>query len=146
MRRVSLLAGVCAGGLLLAPAADAATWRGKTSQDRSVTVRTGADGLVSHVLIRYEAGCSDGKGFRSRLTFAPPLDVSSTTAFEDGGVVRWRFTKTGERARGRTAIAGGLRSSGRWTGTFRLRVKIRKGGRVIATCRTGQIGWRASPE
>jgi hypothetical protein len=144
MRR-ALLVGVCAGGLLLAPAAEAATWRGTTSQGRSVTVRTGADGLVRHVLIRYAARCDDGMGFRSRLTFRPPLDASSTSAFEDGGVVMWRFTKTGERARGRASIGGGLRSSGRWTGNFRLRVKIRKGGRVIATCRTGRVGWRASP-
>ena len=145
MRRVSLLVGACAGGLLLAPAAEAATWRGKTNQGRSVTVRTGADGLVDHVLIRYEAGCSDGKGFRSRLTFRPPLDESSAAAFADGGVVMWRFTRTGERARGRASIGGGLRSSGRWTGNFRLRVKIRKGERVVAACRTGRVGWRASP-
>jgi hypothetical protein len=143
--RAKLIVGVCATGLLLAPAAEAATWRGKTNQGRSVTVRTGADGLVSYVLIRYRAGCSDGMGFRSRIEFLPPLDASSTDAFQDGGVVTWRFTKTGERARGRTSVSGGLRSSGRWTGQFRLRVKIRKGGRVIATCRTGRIGWRASP-
>jgi hypothetical protein len=144
--RAELIVAACATGLLLAPAAEAATWRGKTSQGRSVTVRTGADGLVNHVLIRYRAGCSDGMGFRSRIEFRPPLDVSSTTEFRDAGVVTWRFTKTRERARGRTAIAGGLRSSGRWTGRFRLRAKIRKGGRVIATCRTGRVRWRARPD
>jgi choline dehydrogenase-like flavoprotein len=143
--RGRLIVAACAAGLLIAPAAEAATWRGKTKQGRTVTVRTGADGLVSHVMFRYNAGCTDGKGFRHRIEFAPPLDASATNAFQDGGVVTWRFTKTRERARGRVSIEGGLRSSGRWTGNFRLRVKIRRGGRVVATCRSGRVGWKASP-
>jgi hypothetical protein len=145
--RARLIAGACAAatGLLLAPVADAATWRGKTRQGRLAEVTTGADGLVTKVRIKYRAGCSDGKGYRSGVVFLPPLDASTTTAFQDGGVIKWTFKKSGERARGRASVDGGLRSSGRWTGNFRLRVKIRKDGRVVATCRTGRIGWKASP-
>ena len=143
--RGSTIVGAVAAALLLAPVAEAATWSGKTNQGRTVTIRTGADGLVTNVLFRYEAGCTDGAGFRHRIRFAPPLDASATNAFQDGGAVTWRFLKTGERARGTVSIDGGLRSSGRWTGNFRLRVKIRKAGRVIATCRSGRVGWKASP-
>jgi hypothetical protein len=142
----NLVPAIVGAALLAGPAvAEAATWRGKTTQGRSVSVRTGADGLVNRVLIRYEAGCTDGKGFRHRILFLPPLDASATNAFQDAGAVTWRFTKTGERARGRVSIDGGLRSSGRWTGNFRLRAKISKNGRVIATCRSGRVGWKASP-
>jgi hypothetical protein len=143
--RTRIVVGVCAAGLVLAPAADAAVWRGKTRQGRPAAVITGADGLVTRAKIKYRARCNDGKGFRAGVVFLPPLDASATTSFQDEGVIKWTFKKAGERAKGRTSISGGLRSSGRWTGNFSLRVKIRKNGRVIATCRTGRIGWKASP-
>jgi hypothetical protein len=142
--RVGAAACTAAATLLLVPAADAATWRGKTEQGRSVVVVTGADGLVSKVRIRYRARCTDDKGYKAGVAFLPPLDESTPTAFADGGVIKWRI-KGGERAKGRTAIQGGLRSSGRWTGRFRIRVRITKNGRYVATCRSGLIGWRASP-
>jgi hypothetical protein len=135
----------CAAGLLLAPAADAAVWKGKTRQGRMAAVVTGDDGVVNRVTIKYRARCSDGKGYRSGVVFLPPLDSATTTSFEDAGVIKWTFKASGERARGRTSVSGGLRSSGRWTGNFRLRVKIFKDGRRIATCRTGRVGWKASP-
>ena len=132
--------------LLALPAvAEAALWRGKTKQGQPVSVRTGADGVVNRVRIGFVASCSDGKGFERGIRFLPPLDAASTNAVQDEGVIKWTFTKSRERAKGRTSVDGGLRTSGRWTGNFRLRVKIRKNGRVIATCRTGRVGWRASP-
>ena len=51
----------------------------------------------------------------------------------------------GERARGRVSVDGGLRRSGRWTGNFRIRVRVTRNGRFVANCRSGRIGWRASP-
>jgi hypothetical protein len=78
------------------------------------------------------------------VRFLPPFDLATTTAVRDGGRIAWRI-KGGERARGRTSVEGGLRGSGRWTGNFRLRVRITKNGRFVASCRTGRIGWKASP-
>jgi hypothetical protein len=145
MRR-KLIAGACAAAtaLMLAPVADAATWRGKTRQGRLAEVLTGADGVVVRVRIKYRVTCSDNKGFRAGVVFAPPLDHATTTEVRDAGPIKWRF-KSGERARGRTSVTGGLRRSGRWTGNFRLRVRITRNGRFVATCRTGRIGWKASP-
>jgi hypothetical protein len=132
--------------LLALPAvAEAALWRGKTRQGQPVSVRTGADGVVNRVRIGFVARCDDGKGFERGVRFLPPLDATSTNAVQDEGVIKWTFTKSRERAKGRTSVDGGLRTSGRWTGNFRLRVKIRRNGRVIATCRTGRVGWKASP-
>jgi hypothetical protein len=131
--------------VLIAPTvAEAATWRGKTRQGRLAEVTTGADGVVASVRIKYRVVCSDGKGFRAGVRFLPPFDVGTTTAVRDAGTLTWRI-KGGERARGRTSVEGGLRRSGRWTGSFRLRVRITKNGRYVATCRTGRIGWKASP-
>lgn len=140
-------AGACAAlaALLLVPtAADAAKWRGKTRQGRLAQVVTGADGLVTKVRIRYRARCGDDKMLNSGVKFLAPLDTSSATAFKDGG--RFDFNlPNGERARARTSVAGGLRTSGRWTGNFRIRVRITRKGRFVTNCRSGLVGWRASP-
>ena len=142
--RARVIVGACAAGLLAAPVADAATWRGKTRQGREAVVRTGADGVVNRVKIKYRARCNDGKRLRSGVVFLPPIDVASTTAFEDRGAFDFKIPG-GEKGRGRTMVTGGLRRSGRWTGNFRIRVKVTRNGRHVATCRTGRIGWKASP-
>jgi len=138
---------VCAAvaALLLVPAAaDAAKWRGKTRQGRLAVVVTGSDGLVSKVRIRYRARCGDRKTLTSGVKFLPPLESSTTTSFKDSGTFRFRLPDR-ERARARVSVDGGLRRSGRWTGNFRIRVRITRNGRFVTTCRTGRIGWRASP-
>jgi hypothetical protein len=142
--RARMIVGACAAGLLVAPVADAATWRGKTRQGREAVVRTGADGVVNRVKIKYRARCNDGKGLRSGVVFLPPIDIASTTAFEDRGVFDFKIPG-GENGRGRVLVTGGLRTSGRWTGNFRIRVKVTRNGRHVASCRTGRIGWKASP-
>jgi hypothetical protein len=142
-----LSTGLCAAAaaLLLVPTtADAAKWRGKTRQGRLAVVVTGSDGLVNKVRIRYRAACGDDKTLTSGVIFRPPLDTSTTTAFVDGGPFRFNLPN-GERARARARVDGGLRRSGRWTGNFRIRVRITRNGRFVTTCRSGRIGWRASP-
>ena len=91
--------------LAIPAAADAATWRGKTRQGERVSVRTGADGVVNRVRIGFRAGCDDGKGFERGVVWLPPFDAPGATAFQDEGVIKWTFTKSRERARGRTSIS-----------------------------------------
>jgi hypothetical protein len=142
-----LTAAACAtlAALLLVPtAADAATWRGKTRQGRLALVVTGADGTVTKVRIRYRARCGDGKTLTSGVKFLAPLDTSTASAFQDRG--RFEFNlPNGERARARVSVDGGLRTSGRWTGDFRIRVRITRNGRFVTNCRSGRVGWKASP-
>jgi len=144
--RGKLIAGLCtvAVSLTIVAPAEAARWRGKTKQGRLAAVHTGADGLVSQVRIRYVARCTDRDVLTGGVQTLPPLDNSTTTAFQDGGGFSFRI-RGGERARATMSIEGGLRRSGRWTGSFRIRVRVTRGGRFVATCRTGRIGWRASP-
>lgn len=141
MRRAAVVA---LAALLLVPAvAEADRWRGETRQGRLALVVTGADGLVNKVRIRYRARCSDGKQLTSGVRFRPPFQVSTATSFVDGGTFHFDLPNR-ERARARVAVEGGLRRSGRWTGDFRIRVRITRGGRFVANCRTSRIGWRAS--
>ena len=142
-----LPAAVCAAAaaLLLVPtAADAAKWRGKTRQGRLAVVVTGSDGLATKVRIRYRAACGDDKTLSSGVVFEAPFDTSTTSEFADGG--RFGFDlPNGERARARTRVDGGLRRSGRWTGNFRIRLRITRNGRFVTNCRSGRVGWKASP-
>lgn len=144
MRLTAALCATAVALLLVPTVADAARWRGKTRQDRLALVVTGSDGLVNKVRIRYRARCGDGKQLTSGVIFLPPFDTSTTTAFQDGGTFRFRLPGR-ERARATTSVDGGLRSSGRWTGNFRIRVRITRNGRFVTSCRTRRIGWKANP-
>jgi hypothetical protein len=144
MRLTAAVAATAVALLVVPTVADAARWRGETRQGRLAVVVTGADGLVNKVRIRYRARCGDRKRLTSGVIFLPPYDSSTTTAFQDSGTFRFRLPNR-ERARATTSVDGGLRRSGRWTGNFRIRVRITRGGRFVTACRTGRIGWRASP-
>jgi hypothetical protein len=135
-----------AAAVLLVPeVAQGANWKGETRQGRLAEVRTGSDGIVSRARIRYRARCGDGKTLSSGVIFLAPLQAATATDFRDGGVFRFNLGG-GERAKATTRIEGGLRQSGRWTGNFRVTVRVtRKSGRFVTNCRSGRVGWKASP-
>jgi hypothetical protein len=140
MRKVAL-ALACAAVLAVPATADAKTWRGKTKQGRAVSVRTGADDLVNQVRVSWRAPCRKGH-YVSRTLFLPPLDVSRTDAFEDAGVVRKRI-EGGYRARHTVFVRGTLGADDRWTGTFRVRTRVTRDGRVVDNCRLKRVRWSA---
>jgi hypothetical protein len=135
--------GVATAALLTASAqADAAYWKGKTRQGRTVTVRTGADGLVTQVRIRWRARCNPGS-LTGGTAFRRPIDRLEPTAFEDGGTSQARV-EGGFRSTDTAFVQGRLRADGRrWRGTFHLRAVIRRRGRVVDRCRTGTVRWSA---
>jgi hypothetical protein len=139
MRRLALLA--CAALLAAPAAADAKTWRGKTKQGRMVSVRTGADDLVNQVRVGWRAPCKKGH-YVSRTLFPPPFDVSETDVFEDAGTFTTE-TQDGYRARQRVFVRGTLGADDRWTGSFRVRTRVRRDGRVVDTCRLERVRWSA---
>jgi hypothetical protein len=146
VRSTSVTAVVLAAGLILATPAEAAKWRGKTRQGRGVSIHTDANGVFNYARIRYVAPCGNGSEIVSTIWFAPPIDSASTTSFTDGGP--WKFKidnrkRTIVRARG--TISGGLRRSGRWTGDFKVRLRVIHRGRLETTCRLRRLGWKASP-
>jgi hypothetical protein len=145
MRSKLVAAAICAAlaALLTAPAqADAAYWKGKTRQGRTVTVRTGADGLVTKVRIWWRARCNPGS-LTGGTAFARPIDRLQPTAFEDGGTSQSRV-EGGFRSTDTAFVQGRLRANGRrWSGTFHLRAVIRRRGRVVDRCRTGTVRWSA---
>ena len=141
MRTTVALATLTAA-LIAAPAADAATWRGKTSQGRLAKVVTGADGYVSKVRIKYTARCTDGKVLTAGTAFVRPFDAVAPFRFEDGGTYRFRIGRH-ERARATAWVRGRMGSRGNWRGRYRLRVRVTRGGQYVATCRVRRLTWRA---
>lgn len=141
MRTLALTVVVAA--VLVAPtAADARTWRGKTTQGRAVTVATGADGLVERVRVSWRAPCRKGR-YVSRTLFLPPFDVSEQARFEDAGSYRSRV-EGGYRARHRVLVRG-RRDGDRWRGTFRVRTRVLREGRLVDRCGLRRVRWTAEP-
>ena len=128
--------------VLVAPAAaDARTWRGKTTQGRTVSVRTGADDLVNHVRVSWRAPCRKGH-YVSRTLFQPPLDVSEPDRFEHAGTYRKRLPD-GYRARHTVFVRATLGADDRWKGTFRVRTRVLRNGRLVDSCRLRRLRWSA---
>jgi hypothetical protein len=145
MRTKLTIAAACAvsAAVLAGPAeADAKLWKGKTKQGRLALVRTGADGLVVEIRIRWRARCGDGTTLTGGTTFAPPLDRSETRVFEDGGVYVARVTG-GMRSSNTAFVRGSLARNGPWRGTFHVRSVITKRGRTVTRCRLDRTRWRA---
>lgn len=132
---------ICVAVLAAPTAAEARTWRGETEQGRVVSVRTGADDLVNQVRVGWRAPCRKGH-YVSRTLFVPPLDVSKLERFEHAGRYRSRL-KNGYRARHTVLVRGRLGARDRWTGTFRVRTRVRKDGRVVDRCRLDGVSWSA---
>jgi hypothetical protein len=144
VRSTSVAALVLVGGFLVSAPAEAAKWRGKTRQGRGVSVHTDANGVANYARLRFIAPCTDRTAVFSTIWFTTPLDSTSTTSFSDGGPWKFRIGKhTLVRARGR--ISGGLRRSGRWTGTFKVHLRVYVHGRLDTTCRIKRLGWKAGP-
>jgi hypothetical protein len=145
MRTKLTFAAACAvsAAVLAGPAeAEAKLWKGKTAQGRLASVRTGADGLVVRVRIRWRARCGDRTTLTGTTAFAPPLDRSETRRFEDGGSYPARVTG-GLRSQNTVFVRGSLARNGPWRGTFHVRSRITRRGQTVTRCRLGRTRWTA---
>jgi hypothetical protein len=143
MRARFVLLAVCVSVAALPATAEAATWKGETRQGRAVVVRTDAGGVVERVRIGWKARCANGT-YKSRTLFLPPLDTATTSSFADAG--SYSAHPRGYRARIWVRIAGSLDADEQtWSGTFRVRVRVFKGGERVDTCRLRRLRWSAAP-
>jgi hypothetical protein len=133
--------------LALTAVAEAKSFRGKTSQKRFATMVVGEDGLVTRIRISYSARCSDPRyRFPNVLRLEPPFvtstpdDVDETVTLRErlsgGGRSRQTATVTAHR----TVDASGAES---WSGTFKTRAVLTKGGKRLDTCELKRVTWSA---
>ena len=107
----------------LPTAAQAKSFRGKTSQGRMASLVVGDDGFVTRIRISYSAPCSDPRyRFPNVLRVEPPFDESTPgkvteelilrDKLDGGGRSRQKVTITAERTSRRTAPSPGAGPSG----------------------------------
>ena len=151
--RSLLITAICAVFALASSAvASAATFRGTTAQQKKVTVRTGDDGLIRSLSVRWTAACKrPGMRFRQPTKFSRPFDESTVDLLRDGGTYTTRQRKPRLRFRVTTSVEA-TRSfadpanpaTERWSGTLRATVAVRRRGRTIDRCTLAPTGWSAT--
>jgi hypothetical protein len=135
--------------LALSSVAEAKSFRGQTSQKRLASMLVGEKGLVTRIRISYSAPCSDPRyRFPNVLRIEPPFktstadEVAETVTLRDrlagGGRSRQTATVTARR----TVDAAGEES---WSGTFKTRAVLTKGGKRLDTCELKRVTWTAAP-
>ena len=132
--------------LLTAPVADAAIFKGRTSQDRRAKVETNDRGFPVFLAFYWHARCSDGGRLVLPTGFQTPFDERTKTFVRDAGSYSTRVRK-GERVyrvRVKAHVRARRVTRRRWRGTFGASAVVRRDGRFVARCETGAITWRAS--
>ncbi len=126
-----------------AAVAQAATFRGPTSQDAGAVLKTNDRGLPVVVRIGFRAPCSDRKLLKAGTVFRSPLDYRTRRRVRDEGSYRFR-TQEGERIRAHAWVRGRRVAPRRWRGRYGGSFVVRRNSRVVARCQTGIVSWRAS--
>ena len=129
--------------------AEAKTFRGETSQERMASMVVGQDGLVSRIRISYSAPCSDPRyRFPNVLRIEPPFETSTTDDVTETVTLREKLSGGGRSRQTatitahRTVDASGEES---WSGTFKTRAVLTKGGKHLDTCELKRVTWTAAP-
>jgi hypothetical protein len=132
--------------LAVATVAEAAKFRGQTSQDRRAVVVTDDNDLPVRITIVWRARCDEGH-ITDDTSFLPPYRERSETFVRDGGP----YTTTVRDDRGReykvhakARVRARRVTARKWRGRFRLSAEVRRNGRFVTECRTGRIRWRAT--
>ena len=144
------IVGVFTLALLLAlpAAAQADSFRGKTSQRRMASVLVGDDGFVSRIRISYSAPCTDPRyRYPNVLRIEPPFDEATTGAVTEEVLLRDRLDGGGRSRQTatitakRSVDAAGVVS---WSGTFKTRAVLTKNGRRLDVCELKRVTWSAT--
>lgn len=140
----SILGAIVTAGFAAPAAADAKTYRGKSSQGFKLRLATNDDRRVRVFSIGWRAPCGrEDFRYAARSTIHGPFDRDRGGRFRDRSMVRSRL-KGSIRATVVMGLRGRLVGSRSAEGTFTGRVILRKKGREIDRCRLGVVRWKAS--
>jgi hypothetical protein len=129
--------------LVAAPAvADAAIFRGETSQGRGAVLKTTAKGRPYRVKVSFRAPCTDHKRLKAGTFFRSPFDRRSRTRVRDEG--RYTFRLGEERIRAKVSMRGHRVSPTKWRGRYEGHFVVRRDGQKVATCATPLVHWQAT--
>jgi hypothetical protein len=121
------------------PAADAATFRGKTNQGRTASLVTGADGVPTRVRVAWRAPCKK-PGFRATggTSFQAPFTAVNADVVQDTGKSYRVRIKGGLNGRISTDLVVN-RKGDRWVGTLGVRELFARKGKVIDVCQVKRV-------
>jgi hypothetical protein len=153
MRTRSLLAAATVSVGLAVPAEAMAVknFRGKTEQQRTVSLQIADDNLLNTLRINWiTRNCTqNGSRFQNITRFRRDYDESTPDRFRDTGAYTVR-DDGGIRSRVSITLAGDRTTdpadpaAETWKGTFSARVTVRRRGKVIDRCRLRAIDWSAT--
>ena len=148
-RGMRIVAATLVAVLALGGVAEAKSFRGRTSQKRMASVVVGKGGLVTRIRISYSAPCSDPRyRFPNVLRIEPPYETSTPDAVSERVTLRDRLSGGGRSRQTatvtarRTVDAAGEES---WSGTFKTRAVLTKGGKRLDVCQLKRVSWTVSP-
>jgi len=130
---------------VLAPVAEAAKFRGETSQDRRAALIT-REGLPVRITVFWRADCGEGN-VTDDTSFLSPFKRSTATFVRDGGPYVTRIHDENGRAY-RMHVNARMRAhrvtEDKWRGRFRADAEVRRNGELLTRCHTGRIRWHAT--
>ncbi len=130
---------------VLAPAAEAAKFRGQTSQDRRAALIT-REGLPARVTIFWRAECGQGNVVDD-TSFLSPFKRGTATLVRDGGPYVTRIhddTGRAYRLHVNARVRAHRVAENKWRGRFRADAEVRRNGELVTRCHTGRIRWHAT--
>jgi hypothetical protein len=130
---------------LSAPVAEAARFRGQTSQDRRAALIT-REGLAARITIFWRAECGQGRVVDD-TSFLSPFKESTATFVRDGGPYVTRIhddTGRSYRMHVNARVRAHRVTENKWRGRFRADAEVRRNGELVTRCHTGRIRWHAT--
>jgi hypothetical protein len=123
--------------------ANAKTYKGKTSQGRTATVTTGANGVVTRARVAWSVPCRRKGRYHTTTAFTAPLDAASADMVQDAGTYRIK-DKRGYVGRITMSLVGHRDPArDRWTGTVAIKVQVARHGKVVDRCSASKLTWSA---
>jgi hypothetical protein len=121
--------------------AHAKTYKGKTSQGHVATLTTGADGVVTRVRLVWRAPCGQHRRFGTATVFTPPFDGATADMVRDAGTYRTKINGYVGRITG-TLVGQRDPATDRWSGTFAVKVRVSRHGKVVDHCSASRLTWK----
>ena len=128
-----------------APIAQAAKFRGETSQDRRAALIT-REGQPARITLFWRADCGEGNVVDD-TSFLSPFKKGTATFVRDGGPYVTRIHDDAGRTY-RLHVNARVRAhrvtQNKWRGRFRADAEVRRNGELVTRCHTGRIRWHAT--
>jgi len=124
--------------------AEAAIFRGETSQGRDAVLKTNADKLPYRLNISFRAPCSDDKRLKAGTFFRSPFDRRTRRRIRDTG--EYTFDLGDEQIDAQVSMRGHKVSRSKWRGRFEGDFVVRRNGNKVATCHTSVVHWHVTKE